>query len=449
MRNKKIKPKNKPEASVVFAEIESKLPEDLVLKSTKTKTGIAVYTKYFVKTRPYYIKKQYKILSGGKRKLEYSFYDIFSTIFQGASGKIQEGHQELIKILCIQDGTGIYKAICGDISDSEPTEWFEDIFGVIKNVSAVTQVGTVDIDPTSPNKTKAKNKRLRNKIESLRRFAEYAGVTPSIYFKYFNYKMHEFFRSTEDDKFIIKYCLKYSNFGCRLDPFLETYYYKNRNMFLKLMNSQYLTLIPFMINPNGFSLLRLVKLGLHKNTLHKNTIINECLRWKSNKNILNKLKDTPTGVAKLIANFTKNGSVIPSFMFDWINYEKQHNKIAYKNMNIESLRKRYVNAIREVKEMLLFPAIKDLCPAAKDIDSYTPCFIRDEYEFEDNIKLGKFVITKNLRNYIEALHDVSIDCVIKDVKKIGEHGMHVRLDTGENKYIPISLGVTYGIEVEE
>lgn len=448
MKNKKIKPKNKPEASVVFAEIESKLPEGLVLKSIKTKTGIAVYTKYFVKTRPYYIKKQYKTLSGGKKKLEYSFYDVFYTIFQGASGKIQEGHQKLIKTLNIQNGTDIYEAICCDV-DSEPDGLgFEE-----EETTSAMQVGIVDIDLKQPRKTnKTKEQRLQNKIETLRRFTEYAGVTPSVYFKYFNYKMHEFFRSDEDNKFIVKYCLKYSQYGARLDSHLESIYYNRRNFFLKLAQSSYSTLIPFIINSyNTFGLKCLVELGLHKNTLYKNSIINKCIVWNQSKHLLESLSRASTGAIYLIIDSEIRNKNIPVFISDWINYEKQHNKVPYKTMNVDALYEKYVTAIDEIRKLLIFPEISKKFPV-KNIHTHEQCYNGDNNPKvrspDGGLKVGKLTITKNLTEYINAFHNVNTDFVIKDIIEAGKHGVKIDMfNTDLNTRVFVTA--FYEIEIEE
>ena len=113
---------------------------------------------------------------------------------------MQEHQEQLIELLNVQDGNNLFDQVCGNYRQDEFS--YEDEF------DENSIVGAIPVVITKP-KDKTKEERIQHKIKMLQNFTDYAGVTPTVYFKYFNYKMHEFFRSTEDDKFIVKYCLKY------------------------------------------------------------------------------------------------------------------------------------------------------------------------------------------------------------------------------------------------
>ena len=165
------------------------------------------------------------------------------------------------------------------------------------------------------------------------------------------------------------------------------------------------------------------------------------------KMLAQKLTTFPTGVITLVANYSER-CVAPIFMPEWAQYEKKQNKIPYKNIDMEKLWERYRDAIKEVKNMLIFPEVRNYYPDTIEVVNFSQAYRGETKVSKDPIPLGKFTITKNLMNYIEAIHDVPAAFIIKEVAEMGKYGLVVQLRFKDQRK-PTNIWVVYNIEVEE
>ena len=160
-----------------------------------------------------------------------------------------------------------------------------------------------------------------------------------------------------------------------------------------------------------------------------------------------KLTTFPTGVITLVANYSER-CVAPIFMPEWAQYEKKQNKIPYKNIDMEKLWERYRDAIKEVKNMLIFPEVRNYYPDTIEVVNFSQAYRGQTEVSKNSITIGKFTITKNLMNYIEAFHNVPADFIVKEIVEMGKYGLAIQLwFEGQRK--PINIDVTYEIEAED
>lgn len=345
----------------MFAEIEAKLPADLIVHRSENYSNVVVHNAYWSTEYPNYIKKEKRIVNS-KQSQQYAITHWLATFLvqrtvmrkvQMISSIKREEFSTTRKVKSFLDlCTRQRKAsILGLVSQSRTSL-------VFMLFSRRGQVESVE-----PAKQQEPRQDVwYDAIGLSKNFTKYAGVTPTVYFKYVNYRMREAFRQPEDEEFVLKNCLDH-NGGCRLNKEKEHNYYKNRNFFLKLWNSKYKTLIPFFLK-SGFKnnterrewLVTLIKSGFHLNAISRNKLFSDLninLRdYKTTEDLMH-INTWPSGLLPKLG-YNRSAGNVKMFL-----NEKKKKKLRFDQLDVYGIVEKYNKAIAETYETLLASDIEE------------------------------------------------------------------------------------------
>ena len=361
-KEKKKRKEHTKDASIVFAEIETKLPADLVIHRSENYTNVVVHNTYWSTEYPTYIKKEKRIVNS-KQSQQYAIAHWLGNLF-GATDCYEKSTDDLInqsrRVFNDKEGEKLFRSMY-EIEESRHTRTHhseQDEFSLHVILS-----GAAVVETTEPQKQEQlKQEIYYDAIGLSKNFTKYAGVTPTVYFKYVNYCMRDAFRQPEDEEFVLKNCLDH-NGGCRLNKSKERNYYNNRNFFLKLWNSKYKTLIPFFIK-SGFKnntkrrkwLVILIKGGFHLNAISRNKLFSESsinlMDYKTTEDLMH-INTWPSG---LLPKLGYNKSAVNVKMF--LN-EKKKKKLRFDQLDVYGVMEKYNKAIAETYETLLSSDIEE------------------------------------------------------------------------------------------
>ena len=233
-------------------------------------------------------------------------------------------------------------------------------------MSSVTEGVTVEsqplIDGFEPNYTATRT----DTIALAKAFTQYAGVTPTVYFKYLNYKQHTIFRKEEDTAFILKYCLEYYSSVC-IDRSSHIYY-RNRD-FLLSVAEKYTTLVPLVMKGSRKEVLdaflqKLINYGYSENTLHRNKVLARVCNVYGSESELKLANELPTTILKKLCVNNVNQQYL-SIVLSYLKHTKQ--KITYKNIDTNFIGNNYLNLIKDIINLF---DIKDIIENNGGLESY-------------------------------------------------------------------------------
>lgn len=427
-KEKKKRKEHTKDASIVFAEIEAKLPADLVIHRSENYANVVVHNAYWSTEYPTYIKKEKRIVKG-KQLQQYAIAHWLGNLF-GATSCYKKSEDALIqqdvRIFNEKGGEDLFKSMyeveeSKHIRTHEPEEEDFPYFSVILSGAAV-------VETTEPQKKpEPKQEIYYDAIGLSKNFTKYAGVTPTVYFRYVNYRMREAFRQPEDTDFILKNCLEYKG-GCRLNKEKERSYYQERNFLLKLWKSDYKTLAPFFLNihvknktQRRKSVIALIKNKYHLNTVYRNNLLKDNVS-----NTLTNIKKTKEDVYKTLERFNSYPSGLLSKIIysnaetkcNIVLHEKKTQKLRFDQLDVEKILDRYVAAVVDIWETVVCDVLTDYILDIDKIIHYKSVSVRAEgYENYENLTYIKpFQIPQTLLDYISLSHKVEQTLVVDMLK---------------------------------
>lgn len=327
------KRKERKDASIVFAEIEAKLPEDLVLREEHREGRTYASNKYYTNYAPNWIKKGTLLRKGQKIKA-YDMESILS-VFIGLSTV--------------------------SISTNEKFSAFtlEDFAIKVKHESPADDGVSADPQPLIDGFELGYVATRTDTIALAKAFTRYAGITPTVYFRYLNYKQHVIFRKEEDTAFILKYCLDYYSGFC-MDK-RSHIYYKNRD-FLLSVAEKYPTLVSILLlatiqsNKEELEVFiqKLIVCGYAENTQHRNKILSYKVDRHYTEAELKMINKLPTTVLQKLSIYSVNDQHL-NLLLAHINYTKQ--KMVYKYMDTNVILDNYSRLLMDIIDLFCIKTI--------------------------------------------------------------------------------------------
>ena len=381
-----VKRKERKDASIVFAEIEAKLPEDLVLHEEHKEGRTYASNKYYSNYLPHWVKKQTRIRKKGNVQA-YSIVDAL-TLFLGLNTKTNED--------CPPKAVFSAFSLEGFLTTK-----------VVENGSDFDV--EVEVDDTNHISFTAKNE---NKIQEMdviglaKAFTKYAGITPTVYFKYLNYKQHIIFRKEEDTAFILKYCLDYYSGFC-MDK-RSHIYYRNRDFLLSIAE-KYPTLVSILLNRQSNKddledfTQRLIACGYAENTQHRNKILSYKVNRRHTEAELKITNKLPTTVLQKLSEYSVNNQHL-NLLLAHINHTKT--KMVYKYMDTDVILDNYSRLLMDIIDLFCIKTITS--NGKRGFAGWR------SYKFGMlTSHIDKIVLDSNVLDYLAVVHNTNKDILVE------------------------------------
>lgn len=382
-----VKRKERKDASIVFAEIEAKLPEDLVLHEEHKEGRTYAYNRYYSNYLPHWIKRQTRVRKNSKVQT-YAMVDELM-LFLGLNGLNSKRSE-----YCPQKVS--FRAF--SLDEFLTTK-------VVSTTDSVLGASFDDIDPLFSTKHENKTQEM-DMVGLAKAFTKYAGITPTVYFKYLNYKQHVIFRKEGDTAFILKYCLDYYSGFC-MDK-RSHIYYKNRDFLLSIAE-KYPTLVSILLNRQSNKeelevfIQRLIVCGYAENTQHRNKILSYKVGRQCTEAELKMINKLPTTVLQKLSEYSVNNQHL-NLLLAHINYTKQ--KMVYKYMDTDVILDNYSRLLMDIIDLFCIKTITN--NGKRGFAGWR------SYKFGMlTSHIDKIVLDNNVLEYLAVVHNTNKDILVE------------------------------------